>query len=115
MQNTSSNYITVVEESCINSNDCLSFYMPVLSDFKIENEFNIKKQQEKVNILKEILSSEKKYLNDIKEIVEVGYFICKFELDFTFLLAFFKFKFRAIMKKYKSITTKSLFIIYSQI
>ena len=72
----------------INSNDCLSFYMPDLNDFKQQQQQqiqqlnqndtndndqqqNLKKQQEKFNILKEILTSEKKYLNDLKEIVEV--------------------------------------------
>jgi hypothetical protein len=34
---------------------------------------NIKRNVEKNNVLKEILSSEKKYLNDLKEIVE-GYY-----------------------------------------
>lgn len=33
-----------------------------------------KRQLEKFNILKEVLSSEKKYLNDLREIVEVTFF-----------------------------------------
>lgn len=41
---------------------------------EIEEANKLKCQQEKFNILKEILSSEKKYLNDIQEIVEVTFF-----------------------------------------
>ncbi|CAF0843139.1 unnamed protein product [Brachionus calyciflorus] len=66
-----SNYIKI--DDTLNSNICLSFYKPDLNDFKLETEFNLKRQQEKCNILKEILSSEKKYLSDIREIVE-GYY-----------------------------------------
>lgn len=60
-------------ENTLSSSDCLSFYMPDLNEFKLETQHNLKKQQEKCNILKEILSSEKKYLSDLREIVE-GYY-----------------------------------------
>jgi hypothetical protein len=58
-------------EDTLSSNDCLSFYTPDLNEFKLETQNNVKRQQEKFNILKEVLSSEKKYLSDLKEIVEV--------------------------------------------
>lgn len=74
----------VEEEFVISSKDCLSFYMPVLAN-KV-NERNAllnesanvsiscnKRVQEKYHVLNEILSSEKKYLNDLKEIIE-GYY-----------------------------------------
>ncbi|RMZ99119.1 pleckstrin homology domain-containing family G member 1 isoform X2, partial [Brachionus plicatilis] len=67
----SSNFIKLDET--LNANICLSYYKPDLSDYKLDIETNLKRQQEKFNILKEILSSEKKYLNDIREIVE-GYY-----------------------------------------
>lgn len=54
---SSENFIKIDET--LNSNVCLSFYKPDLNDFKLENENNLKRQQEKYNILKEILSSEK--------------------------------------------------------
>jgi hypothetical protein len=73
-----------METTAINSNDCLSFYMSDLgnsitnSSFKFDNSstnsqaaINSKNKLEKFHILKEVLSSEKKYLNDLKEIVEV--------------------------------------------
>ena len=60
-------------EDTLSSNDCLSFYTPDLNDLKLETQHNLKRQQEKFNILKEVLSSEKKYLSDLREIVE-GYY-----------------------------------------
>jgi hypothetical protein len=76
-----------METTVINSNDCLSFYMSDLANstinpsFKFDNSssnsqtaINSKNKLEKFHILKEVLSSEKKYLNDLKEIVEV-YFL----------------------------------------
>lgn len=69
----SSNFIKLDET--LNANICLSYYKPDLNDYKLEIETNLKRQQEKFNILKEILSSEKKYLNDIREIVEVNIFL----------------------------------------
>ncbi len=60
-------------EDTLSSNDCLSFYTPDLNEFKLETQYNMKRQQEKFNILKEVLSSEKKYLSDLREIVE-GYY-----------------------------------------
>lgn len=58
-------------DEALNSNICLSYYKPELNNYRIDIETNLKRQQEKFNILKEILSSEKKYLSDIREIVEV--------------------------------------------
>ena len=62
--------------AALTSSDCLSFYMPPdLSDVKQEQEELERKQQlEKANILREILSSEKKYISDLREIVEVIHF-----------------------------------------
>ena len=48
------------------------------------NDSHSKREREKLNVLKEVISSEKKYLNDLKEIVD-GYYdeIAKFkEQDF---------------------------------
>jgi hypothetical protein len=39
------------------------------------DELTLKKNIEKANVLKEILTSEQKYINDIKEIVEVIIFL----------------------------------------
>ena len=73
----------------ITSNECLSFYMPDLtiiddsttritttssgsSSSSIQSSMHIHK--EKLNILREIVSSEKKYVNDLKEIVHVRFY-----------------------------------------
>ena len=48
--------------------DVLKVEEPVISEnMTIDN----KKENEKINIIKEILQSEKKFLNDIQEIIEV--------------------------------------------
>ena len=93
------------DDFLISSKDCLSYYMPVLTNklnhplesTNLSNDVscltnntnnnnnhngnlvnnvntvtNSKRHQEKYHVLKEILSSEKKYLNDLREIVEVG-------------------------------------------
>ena len=64
--------------SFLTSNECLSFYMPDLTmtidDSKETNAtllVSMSKQKERANVLKEILTSEKKYLNDLREIVQV--------------------------------------------
>ena len=56
----------------IDANSCLSFYEPELSQPKVVDEKKNKREQEKLHVLKEIIASERKYLNDINEIVEVG-------------------------------------------
>jgi len=84
-----------METTAINSSDCLSFYMSDLANstinasFKFDNSssksqttLNSKNKLEKFHILKEVLSSEKKYLNDLKEIVEVNFL---FNKSFFFL------------------------------
>ena len=65
------NSATIKLEDTLSSNDCLSFYTPDLNEFKLETQHNLKRQQEKFNILKEVLTSEKKYMSDLREIVEV--------------------------------------------
>jgi hypothetical protein len=72
-----------LEDTLLNSNDCLSFYTPDLNDLKHKTQQNLKQQQEKFNILKEILSSENKYLNDLKEIVDVRRIIRFFAFLFS--------------------------------
>ena len=62
--------------SFLTSNECLSFYMPNLTIIDDNKETNamlvsMSKQKERANVLKEILTSEKKYLNDLREIVQV--------------------------------------------
>jgi hypothetical protein len=62
--------------SFLTSNECLSFYMPDLNIVDDNKETNamlvsMSKQKERANVLKEILTSEKKYLNDLREIVQV--------------------------------------------
>lgn len=61
----SQNFIKIDET--LSSNVCLSYYKPDLNDYKLENENNLKRQQEKYNILKEILSSEKNISTTLKK------------------------------------------------
>jgi hypothetical protein len=93
------------DDFLISSKDCLSYYMPVLTNkinhplesTNLSNDIsclnnssnlvnsvntitNSKQHQEKYHVLKEILSSEKKYLNDLREIVEVRRYYIYFEI-----------------------------------
>ena len=78
----SSTSFSVQNLTSYDTNKCLTNFGPNnslsylttndLSDLKtIENDIYIKKHHEKICVLKEVLSSERKYLNDLKEIVDV--------------------------------------------
>lgn len=64
----------VKPKTSLDANSCLSYYEPELSQpTKVVDEKKSKREQEKQHVLKEIVSSERKYRNDIDEIVE-GYY-----------------------------------------
>lgn len=73
MQNFAS-YETTRSLSSLGQDGCQSFV--ILPDNEnissAEHSLIMKRHKEKCNVLKEILSSEKKYISDIREIVEVS-------------------------------------------
>lgn len=79
-------------EETLDANVCLSFYASNLNEFrttesKVTNDMqNSKRLLEKTNILKEILSSEKKYLGDLREIVEVCIFSCSIQIQYSSII-----------------------------
>lgn len=83
--NTEPSLITKQTQSSVSVQNLVSLTRPqtkrysflTTPDLTIDNcnhiDLNSKREREKVNVLKEVISSEKKYLNDLKEIVD-GYY-----------------------------------------
>lgn len=70
-------YETTRSLSSLGQESCQSYVTLPDTDINmtaVEHSILIKRHKEKCNVLKEILSSEKKYITDIKEIVEVTFF-----------------------------------------